>query len=733
MKNKTHQYVLVFFLLTSIVSTNVFAAQGNLSTSVNLISGQTASVEYLDTQEKMGFFDVRISDISVDAGIYPGWCIQKDIVGDLHNQTATLYASISPNLPPDLAGLPWNKINYVLNHKIRGHNRSDVEFINDVQGAIWLLLGEQNIGFFASKQAQQMVEEANAHPDYIPGDGDILAIIVYSDGMDNTDPNSFQEAIIEYKMDRLKTSTPTPTATGVVTDTPTPTVTGTITDTFTPTNTSTPTVTGTITDTFTPTITSTPTVTGTVTDTFTPTNTSTPTVTGTVTDTFTPTNTSTPTVTGTITETFTPTPTPTSTFTFTPTVTPPTTCEPVIVIADFSQVNAGDSVEGLGKIAPGLNIDAKGTAIKISESIEPDAYGAPNTGTSLINGGLDFNGGFSDLSAGQNKEAHQYTFTFEQGVSVSKFSLHMLDFGDYNPSQSKSHYVSMTAYNAANSVISKQELVYTTPTGRTSPQYGDLSITGDAKTAKLGEPGNWMWNVKGVGITKVVLDFGEGFDPKVGFDLLAYITECQACAQPIVKTDFSDIQVGDSVEGLNVAAPNLNIDAIGTAIKIFETILPAVYGAPNENTIPHGGLSSDGGFGDFVTRSTGQAQYYTFTFSPGIVVEQFSLHMLDFGDYNPTKNPQHYASLTGYTANNVMVSRHELSYTTTSGLISPEYGNLKLTGDAITAANTASLGLPGDWTWNVNGKNMAKIVLEFGDGYDPNIGFDTLSYCPQSP
>jgi len=698
MKNKIHQYFLVFILLTSIVSTNVFAAKEGISFASDLISGQPATVDVLNTQLRMGYFDVSISDVPEGAGIYPGWCIQKDIVGDLHNQPATLYSSLSPNLPSDVAGLPWNKINYVLNHKIRGHNRSDTEFINDVQGAIWLLLGEQDIDFFASKQALRMVREANAHPDYMPGVDDIVAVIVYSDGMSTADPNSYQESIIEYRMDHLITNTPTPTTTGAITDTPTSTATGT--------NTFTPTATGTLTDT--------PTSTATGTNTFTPT------ATGTLT------NTPTPTVTGTVTNTFTP--------TSTPTVTPAVACEPIIVKADFSQVNVGDSVEGLNKVAVGLNIKAKGMAVKILESSAPRVYGAPNGKASIINGGLNPNGGFSDVITESKDEAHQYTFTFAQDVSVSKFSLHMLDFGDFNPTESVSHYASITAYDINNNIVSKQEIVYNTITGEyISPQYGDLYLTGDIKTASIGEPGNWMWNVSGIGITKVVLDFGVGFDPKIAFDTLAFITECKICSGPIVKSDLSKFQAGDSVEGLNAVAPDLNIDAKGNAVKVFESALPRLFGAPNGKAIDNGGLNINGGFGDITTLEAGGSPVYTFTFSPGRMAEQFSLHMLDFGDYNPTNSTTHYASMTGYDINNVVVSKHELFYHTTTGFDSPEYGDLYLTGDAITATYTASLGLPGDWTWNVNGKNMIKIILEFGDGFDPKAGFDNLSFCLQSP
>jgi hypothetical protein len=132
----------------------------------------------------------------VPGGVYPGWCIQDHVAIDLHNQTGTLYSTIGGGLPADVAGLKWHQINYVLNHKIRGSGKSDLAFFKDVQTAIWLLLGERNPDFGISAEASQMVASAEAHPDFVPGPGDAVAVVIYSDGM-GTNPNSIQESIIE--------------------------------------------------------------------------------------------------------------------------------------------------------------------------------------------------------------------------------------------------------------------------------------------------------------------------------------------------------------------------------------------------------------------------------------------------------------------------------------------------------------------------------------------------------
>jgi hypothetical protein len=139
----------------------------------------------------------------VPNGVYAGWCIQELVLGSPIDRTATLYTSIHANLPSDVAGLPWSKVNYILNHKIRGAGKSDAQFFQDVQTAVWLVLGQPAPYWGVSFDAQLMVDNANAHPDYVPGPTDTVALIVYSDGVANTDPNSIQETIIEAKLGRI--------------------------------------------------------------------------------------------------------------------------------------------------------------------------------------------------------------------------------------------------------------------------------------------------------------------------------------------------------------------------------------------------------------------------------------------------------------------------------------------------------------------------------------------------
>jgi hypothetical protein len=481
----------------------------------------------------------------------------------------------------------------------------------------------------------------------------------------------------------------------------------------------------------------------------------------TVTPTFTSTPTHTPTgtiTTATPTPTFTATPTgsltPTATPTFTPTFTPTSTvCPPARFTADFSQIPVGESVEGMGKVAPYLNIDAKRLAVKVAQA-DPISgvrdgfvYIAPNRG-GIANGGLVADGGFSDVETKNviPSEPPEYTFTFAPGVEITQFSLHMLDYGDLNMpldlAPVTSHRAVMTVYDANGNEIpsANRELSYTTGAVRNPPE---LRESGDAVGAKLGEPGNWNWNISGTGIARIVLSFPEGFDPNIAFDLLSFTVAescaCQSSATADFFADFTKVAVGQSVEGDETVAPYLNIDARGDAKRVTQAQEPFVYRAPNPTNpddvgITNGGLVADGGFSDVDTKNSRPPvpHEYVFTFLQDVTVNRFTLHMLDYGDLNmpPGLAPvtSHRAVMTVYDANGIEIpsANKELSFTTGAVRNPPE---LWESGDAVGA----KLGQPGNWTWNITGTGIARIVLSFPEGWDPNIGFTRLTYSVECP
>ncbi|MCI0552848.1 MAG: hypothetical protein L0287_18005, partial [Anaerolineae bacterium] len=221
-------------------------------------------------------FDITLSNVpagyDVSNGTYPGWCIEGNNrrTNAPAGSSLTLLDSTDPNLPANLAAKPWDKINYLLNHK-QGTK-------DDVRVAIWGLTRTYNYnsGYPVTYAALAMYNDANANgAGFVPGPGQIVAVIVYADGYAR---GGYQDTIIEVIVPRIPTKTPTVTSTGTSTVTPTstPTTTPTATPTTTPTTTPTDTPTTTPTATPTDTPTATPTSTPTQTPTSTPTHTAEP-------------------------------------------------------------------------------------------------------------------------------------------------------------------------------------------------------------------------------------------------------------------------------------------------------------------------------------------------------------------------------------------------------------------------------------------------------------------------
>jgi len=202
-----------------------------------------------------------------------------------------------------------------------------------------------------------------------------------------------------------------------------------------------------------------------------------------------------------------------------------------IVCADFSQLAAGESVEGLGTIQPQLNITTSGGNTEvIDEGVAPGAYNSPNGESGIPNNGVGDLAGFADRN-----RLHDYVFTFAPDVTVDYFSAKMLDFGDFNAPNATEHEVSLVAYDADGNEITNDVLFFTSD-GKTTPRdgsAGDLWITGDATTAAPGQPGNYTFTVAGNGIARLEMHYahnGDGSqdtpsDPYFGMAVLCFQAE----------------------------------------------------------------------------------------------------------------------------------------------------------------------------------------------------------------
>ena len=139
---------------------------------------------------------------------YLGWCLELGIPTPPTN-AVRLYSTYDTDLPddaqtytdpltpivqsnPSLLGqpIPWDKLNYLLNHK-QGTAK-------EVQTAIWLLIwGESPPEFEETSNVTAMLTAADASVNFVPAPGQIIAVLLYIDGIGHDPETELQETIIE--------------------------------------------------------------------------------------------------------------------------------------------------------------------------------------------------------------------------------------------------------------------------------------------------------------------------------------------------------------------------------------------------------------------------------------------------------------------------------------------------------------------------------------------------------
>jgi hypothetical protein len=119
------------------------------------------------------YFVTRLSNVpagyDVASGVYRGWCVDRSVTMTKSvTHSVMLYSSLSTTLPAPISGLNWNAINYILNHK-QGS-------MMQIQEAIWHFTN--NFSPAGSHTAAwAMINGADANPGYIPGAGNVVAVI----------------------------------------------------------------------------------------------------------------------------------------------------------------------------------------------------------------------------------------------------------------------------------------------------------------------------------------------------------------------------------------------------------------------------------------------------------------------------------------------------------------------------------------------------------------------------
>ena len=276
------------------------------------------------------------------------------------------------------------------------------------------------------------------------------------------------------------------------------------------------------------------------------------------------------------------------------------------VRVSFDSMAAGQSVVGAGVVHPLLTIgDSGGNAVlAIEESGSLAAYSAPfgqniangNIGTAQSARGFADVGGPPDYSYQTKK--HRYVFTFAPGVAVSRFSVRMLDWGDFLPYGANAdgrYAMLMTAFNASGDVVATDEIAFTSTDStlfRTSPEYGDLRVSGDAATATDGKPGNVVLRVTAPGIVRVEVHARDqqSIDPHIGFNELQFALPDQdgdgvtdtddQCPDSVTAADSPHIVVGARA----TSVPNAD-DVNGPGCGIQDLVNKVAAGAKNHGQL----------------------------------------------------------------------------------------------------------------------------------------------------
>jgi len=165
---------------------------------LNLPPGTVAAAHGPWNQAALGgTIDITLSLVpagyDVANGPYTGWCTEDNHQDDAPDGTLfTLYDTTDNplNLPATYQSIPWDKVNYLLNHR--------AGTVEEVQAALWIVAGTDDPSsptFPLTAAVQAMVNDANLNgAGFVPAFGQVAAVVLYGDGIG---PGGFQDTIIE--------------------------------------------------------------------------------------------------------------------------------------------------------------------------------------------------------------------------------------------------------------------------------------------------------------------------------------------------------------------------------------------------------------------------------------------------------------------------------------------------------------------------------------------------------
>jgi CSLREA domain-containing protein len=209
-----------------------------------------------------------------------------------------------------------------------------------------------------------------------------------------------------------------------------------------------------------------------------------------------------------------------------------------------SPVDALDRIRsavGLNALVPDLNIGkSAGTQEVVRETNPPDWYTSYGANVTNIgsNGCLPNSEGITDIgpldSYTGTSRVHDYSFTFSPDVTIKNFSFYMLDYGDFMPfgtNADHTYWYEAIAYDANGNVVDTDRVQFTTPdgsvNGRNTPEFGNLSVSGDACTSTDTQPGHYKFSLQGKGITRITARFRDtaSTDPNMALSIPSFTIE----------------------------------------------------------------------------------------------------------------------------------------------------------------------------------------------------------------
>ncbi len=234
-----------------------------------------------------------------------------------------------------------------------------------------------------------------------------------------------------------------------------------------------------------------------------------------------------------------------------------------------------------------------------------------------------------------------------------------------------------------------------------------------------------------------------------------------------VFVHFEGMSPGDNVAGLGTLHQNLSVEPLNNwgELSVIQTFYVGpereytVYKAPNRNAWDawHTNNALEDRFGDIVDSERADFDPIDYEPANGFAntdcswldrydpywcpqefaitfhnrrVHKFKMLMVDYGDFNPTRDTLHEVWLKGFENGEEVVAPYTIEYTTAADIV-PTWCSLGFNPDIEADACDCQQSGLGHIHIQVHAppgsSGFDRVELAMGAGYDPNVAFDSLS------